>query len=709
VDDYHGTPVADPYRWLEDPSDPETRAWVEAQNEATETFLAAIPPRGDFKARLAELWDYPRAGCPVQRGGRYFFTKNDGLQAQDVLYVRDGPDGAPRVALDPNALSDDGTVAITSRDFSDDGQWLAYGLSEHGSDWQAVRARHVDSGRDDPEIVRWCRFSNLSWSKDGSGFYYSRYPEPGSVAPADESRFNRVYFHRLGTPQSADPLVYAHDEDPDLRLHASVTEDGRYLALRLHRGTNVHNRFYYREIGARAGEVTTPPGPAGPGGHAPGGDGFVRLLDAEDAAYGFIGNVGSWFYFQTDLDAPRNRVIAIDVDRPARADWREVVAESEAVIAFAALAGGRLVVVYLADACYRVRVFDLDGRPLAEIPMPALGTIVGLTGRQADRELFFSVTSFAVPPTVYRYDFDAGHAAVWHRGDLPFDPDDYETRQVFYTSRDGTRVPMFVSHRRGLSLDGDRPALLTGYGGFNVPMTPAFDVTNVAWMALGGVHCVANLRGGCEYGAAWHEAGMLERKQNVFDDFAAAAEWLVASGYTRPARLAIRGGSNGGLLVAACMLQRPDLFGAVVCSRPVIDMLRYHRFTIGRFWVGETGDAEADPAHFRFLHAYSPLHNVRAGVAYPPILILTADTDDRVVPAHAYKFAATLQAVAPGPRLTLLRVETAAGHGFGTPTAKLIDEGGEVLAFLSWALGMSGVEEMALARETILGRGIPAG
>lgn len=703
VDDFHGSPIADPYRWLEDPTAPETRAWVAAQAEITERFLAAIPARDGIKERLTALWNYPRVSCPARRGTQMFFFRNDGLQAQDLLLVQTGAEGSPRVLLDPNQLSADGTIALTSLGTSKDGARIAYGLSEQGSDWQTIRVRDVATAADAPDQLRWCRFAQLAWSADGAGFFYNRYPEPASTPAAEHGRHSRICYHRLGTPQDEDRLVFAH-EDPDLLHHPQVTDDQRYLLVSLHRGTMVENRLYYQEIDAagipvdpgvsadtdflNAQGVPAADGVSDRGAAGLASDAMVRLLDAEDASYQFAGNRGSLFYFLTDLDAPRGRIIAIDVMRPGRGEWREVVGEQAWVIASAEIVGGRLVVVGLVDAAHRLWLYDLEGALETELPLPGIGTIAGRSGRPDDREMFLGYTSFDTPGMVLRYDFDSGALDTWWQPPLPIEPADYVTRQVFVTSRDGARVPMFILHRRDLRPDGRRPTMLGGYGGFNLSQLPAYAPSVLAWADLGGVYCLANLRGGGEYGMAWHESGMLERKQNVFDDFIAAGEWLVASGYTTPERLAIRGGSNGGLLVAACMLQRPDLFGAVLCSRPVIDMLRYQHFTIGRFWVGEYGDADADPEHFRFLADYSPLHNVRPGVNYPPILILTADTDDRVVPAHAYKFAAELQAVAPGPRLTLIRVESAAGHGLGMPVAKVIDEQGDALAFLVQVIGI---------------------
>ncbi|RIL08385.1 S9 family peptidase [bacterium] len=685
VDDFHGVPVADPYRWLEQASAEATRAWAAAQNALAAEFLAAVGARGVLRDRLVRLIDRPHHEPPIKRAGRYFFTRNEGLQDQPALWVQTGATGTPRVLLDVGALSDDGTTALTGIGVSRDGAWLAYGLSERGSDWQTVRVRDVATGTDLPEVLRWCRFASLAWTPDGAGFYYNRHPEPATLLESDTSRHSQVYHHVRGTDQADDRLVYARPDAPDLGLHPIVTDDGRHLVLHVSRGTDVQNRVYVRPVD---------------------GDGdFIRLLDDADAAYHLIGSAGSELFFKTDLDAPFGRVIAIDVERPERAAWREVVPESAGTLHMARIVGGRVVVVRLDGMAHRLEVFGLDGRADGDVPLPGPGTITGLAGAAGDPELFIAFSSFLQPMDVFRVDVDTRSIAPWRAAAPTFDPAAFTTRTVAATSRDGTRVPVLVTHRKDLALDGDRPVLLTGYGGFNVSVLPQFNPMVLAWMMLGGVFGVATLRGGGEYGADWHAAGMLDRKQNVFDDFIAAAESLIAHGYTRPARLAIHGGSNGGLLVAACMLQRPDLYGAVLCSRPVTDMLRYHRFTVGRYWVGEYGNAEADPEHFAFMISYSPLHNVRDGVAYPPILVLTADTDDRVVPAHAYKFVAALQAARPGPRVALMRVETAAGHGLGTPTSKRIDEQADGLAFLVRVFGLDGAA--GAGRPAAEGRTLP--
>jgi prolyl oligopeptidase len=660
VENYHGTLVADPYRWLEDSTDPETIAWVQEQNAVTRKILDT-PLREELKRRLERLWDYPKYELPREAQGRLFFQKNDGLQNQALLYCQD-PGGEPFVVLDPNTFSKDGTVALTRFSVSKDGKLLAYATSESGSDWQKVRIRRVDTGEEFNETINWCRFTTLPWTPDGKGFFYSRFPEPGSVPPEDQSNFCQVWYHRVGTPQAEDVLVYERPDAKELGFTPFVSEDEEYLGLVVTYGTSSRNRLYYRPLNSQGN--------------------FIRLLDKEDAAYWPIGNIGSRFFFNTDLDAPRGRIIAIDVNNPARENWQEIVPQGEDVIDEAYLVGGRLVLVYMHHACHRVRVFSVQGEEEGEIELPGLGSVTGLWGKFAQSKFYIGFMSFLYPPTVFQGDLDSRQLTTFGQMALSFEPREFETKQVFYTSKDGTRVPMFITHKKGLKLDGDNPTVLYGYGGFNISMTPTFGPAHLMFMERGGIYAVANLRGGSEYGEDWHRAGMLENKQNVFDDYIAAAEWLVENKYTRRERLAILGRSNGGLLVAACMTQRPDLYGAVVCWVPVIDMLRYHKFTVGRYWIPEYGDAETSPEHFKFLYAYSPLHNVREGVGYPPTLIMTADTDDRVIPGHALKFAATLQEKYSGKNPILLRVEFKAGHGPGKPVSKLIDEAADMYTFI---------------------------
>jgi len=668
IEDYHGVKVADPYRWLEDPAAPDTLAWVEAQNAITEQYIASIPAREGIRTRMTALWDYPKYSVPSKKGAHYFFSKNSGLQNQSVLYKQDSLQDEAKVVIDPNILSEDGTTALITQSFSKDGTLLAYGLSEHGSDWQEIRMREVENGIDYPEVIHWCKFSGIAWRHDNSGFFYNRLPEPGSVPEEDESNYSRVYWHTLGTPQPDDVLVYERPDFKELSFFPFITDDGAYLVLNVWHGTDPKNRLYYRPVESD-----------GP---------FVRLLDEADANYSFIGNDGPVFYIQTTLDAPRSRIIAIDIEHPERENWRELIAQQDDVMAFALMVNHQFVVAYMHDAHHEMKIYQLDGSYERDIPLPTLGSILEISGKPEDTELFLSFTSFLYPPSVYRYDFADGSLTLLYGAELDFDAGAYETRQVFYTSRDGTRVPMFLTHKKGLQLDGNNPTLLYGYGGFDISLTPTFTVPTLVWLEHGGVYAVANLRGGGEYGEEWHLAGTLERKQNVFDDFIAAAEWLIAHKYTNTSRLAIQGGSNGGLLVATCMVQRPDLFGAVLCHVPVIDMLRYHKFTVGRYWVSDYGNAEANPDHFQFLYAYSPLHNVKEGIDYPATLILAADTDDRVVPAHAKKFAATLQTANEGEKPILLRIEMKAGHGLGKPTTKLSQERRDVLAFLFERFGI---------------------
>ncbi len=665
----HGVRVEDPYRWLEDDHAPETKAWVEAQNRVTFAFLERIPERAAIRQRLTQLWNFERYSPPFQRGGRYFFARNDGLQNQSVLFVADSLQAAPRVLLDPNTLSPDGTVALTGAVPSDDGRLLAYGLAVAGSDWQEWRVRDVTSGADLEDVVRWVKFSSASWTPDGRGFFYSRYNEPApSQALSGVNYFQKLYYHRLGRPQSEDVLVYHRPDQKEWGFQGRVTEDGRYLIITVTQGTDPKNRVFYKDLHAADAPV-------------------VELLNDFDASYNFVDNDGPVFWFHTDLDAPRGRVIAIDTRQPGRAHWREVIPQAAETIQGVSTVNQQFLVHYLKDARSQVKVFNLAGRPVREIELPGLGAASGFAGRRSDTETFYAFTTFNAPATIYRYDALTGVSTVFRRPALAYDPDLYETRQVFYQSRDGTRVPMFISHRKGLRLNGRNPTLLYGYGGFNISLTPSFSVANLVWMELGGVYAQPNLRGGGEYGEEWHQAGTRLRKQNVFDDFMAAAEWLIARRYTSPRHLAIAGGSNGGLLVGACMTQRPELFAAALPAVGVLDMLRFHKFTIGWAWTSDYGSPD-DPEEFHALLAYSPYHNLRPGVRYPATLITTADHDDRVVPAHSFKFAARLQECHAGGPPALIRIETRAGHGAGKPTAKLIEEAADRLAFLVAVLGV---------------------
>ena len=679
VDEYHGVKVADPYRWLEDLDSQQTRDWVAAQNRLTSAYLAAIPEREPIRKRLTELWNYERYTVPIQHGGRYFFTRNDGLQNQNVLYRVDTPGGEPKLVLDPNTLSQDGTIAMTGWSVSEDGKRLAYGLSSGGSDWQEWRVRDVETGRDLPDVLKWVKFSLAAWTHDNKGFFYSRYDEPREGRPLEEANFyQKLYYHRIGTPQSADELVYQRPDSKEMGFIAAVTEDGRYLIIQAWKGTETENGVFYKDLQQPGSKV-------------------VELLDRFDAAYGFIGNDGPVFWVQTDLGAPRGRMMAVDLRDPAREKWRELIPQGTETLQGVTCLNDTFVALYLKDAHSQVRQFDLTGKPLREVALPGLGSAEGFTGRRRDRETFFSFSSFTAPGTIYRYDLETGKATVFRRPDIKgFDPGQYETKQVFFPSKDGTRIPMFLTYKKGLKLDGSNPTYLYGYGGFNVSVVPAFSTAHLVWMERGGVYAVANLRGGGEYGEDWHQAGMKLKKQNVFDDFIAASEWLVANGYTSRRKLAIAGYSNGGLLTAACMVQRPDLYGAVIVGVGVLDMLRFNKFTIGWGWTSDYGSPE-NLEEFKALYAYSPYHNLKPGTAYPPTLITTADHDDRVVPAHSFKFAAAIQRDNAGPHPTLIRIETRAGHGGGKPVSKRIDEAADELSFLFNALRGGGTGEQKAA------------
>ncbi len=667
VDDLHGVRVADPYRWLEDLDSPETAAWVAAQNEVTFGFLEQIPAREAIRERIAHLWNFEKYGLPIQEGGRYFWSKNDGLQPQSVLYWSDRLDGEPRVLIDPNKLSSDGTVALAGLSIHEAGKLAAYGVSMAGSDWVEWRIRDIDTGQDLPDVIKWTKFSNAAWTKDGQGFYYSRFDEPAGDKLAAVTYYHKLCYHKLGTPQSADPVVYERPDQKEWEFTGSVTDDGRYLIITVNHGTERKNRVYYQDLAA--------------------GPDVVKLLDDFDAQYVFVDNDGPVFWLFTDFDAPRGRLIAIDTRKPERANWVTLIPQADETLQGVSRVGDVFFANYLKDAHAQVRRFALDGKPLGELELPGLGSAGGFGGKRGYSQTFYTFTSFSYPTTIFRYDLASGQSTVFRRPKVDFDPERYTTQQVFYASKDGTRIPMFITHRKGLKLNGRNPTLLYGYGGFNNSITPHFSISRLVWMEMGGVYAVANLRGGGEYGTAWHDAGRLHNKQNVFDDFIAAAEYLIAEGYTRPQKLAIAGGSNGGLLVGACMTQRPDLFGACLPAVGVMDMLRFHKFTIGWEWVSDYGSPD-DPAFFRTLYQYSPLHNLRKGTCYPATLITTADHDDRVVPAHSFKFAAALQAAQACDKPVLIRIETRAGHGGGKPTQKIIEEVSDQYAFLVRVLGI---------------------
>jgi prolyl oligopeptidase len=670
VDEYHGTKVPDPYRWMEDIDAPATRAWARAQGKLAEEYLAAIPGRDALAARLKQIWNVERWSPPEHHGQYWFYGHNDGLQNQSVIFVTRDPAEPARVLLDPNTLSQDGTVALRETAISQDGRFFAYALSDAGSDWQTWHVRDVSSGKDLSDVLHWSKAGSGSWRKDGSGFYYTRYRAPkGAEALKAANQYQKLYFHELGMPQSADSLVYTRSDDPDWFVGGVVTDDGRYLVIQANHGDQVQNTLLVQDLG-RKGAAIEP------------------VIPRPDAVFEFIGNIGATLYVRTDDSAPRYRIIAIDLARPQRAAWRTVVPESAETLDSVTLVGGELIAQYLKDAHSAVRRYAPDGRLIGEVQLQGLGTASGFAGRNEDQATYYSFSSFTTPPSIYRLDLAGGASTLWREPRLQgFNSADYETRQIFYTSKDGTRVPMFITARKSTKLDGTNPTLLYGYGGFNISMQPAFSASVAGWLESGGVFALANLRGGGEYGRAWHEAGMKTRKQNVFDDFIAAAEYLIAQGWTNPKRLAIRGGSNGGLLVGAVEEQRPELFAAVVAQVGVMDMMRFREFTVGKGWESDYGSIDV-PDEFHAMLAYSPVQNVKPGVNYPPTLIMTGDHDDRVFPAHSFKFAAAMQHADPDGHPILLRVETRAGHGSGMPTSKQIEETADMYAFVLHAMGL---------------------
>ena len=670
-DDYHGVKVHDPYRWLEDDvrESAEVHAWVEAQNKVTSAYLDSIPEREPIRRRLIKLWDYEKYSTFFKEGRRYYFFKNDGLQNQYVLWVQESLDAEPGILLDPNTWSKDGTVALGSYAFSEDGRYMAYAVNKSGSDWQTWKVLDIAARKTLDDEIEWAKFTGAAWARDGKGFFYGRYPEPVEGEAFQTTNLNqKLYFHRVGTSQAEDVLVYERPDQPEWGFSPSVSTDGRWLVITIWKGTDDKYRVAYKDLSEPYGMPIT-------------------LIDNFEQEYSFLDADGSTFFFQTDLDAPTRRVVAIDVRKPERERWREIVPAAEETLSQAGLTGNLFICQYLKDAKSQVKLFDMQGRFVREVSFPGIGSAYGFQGDRGDTETFYSYSGYALPPSIYRYDLISGESKLLRQADVDFEADRYETKQVFYQSKDGTRVPMFVTASKGIKLDGSNPTLLYGYGGFNIAQTPAFSVRWASWLQLGGVVAVANLRGGGEYGQKWHKAGTKLEKQNVFDDFLAAAEWLIANKYTSAPKLAIMGGSNGGLLVGAAITQRPDLFGAALPAVGVMDMLRFDKFTAGRFWVDDYGSS-SNAEEFKALYAYSPYHNLKNRTDYPPTLITTADTDDRVVPGHSFKFAAEIQHAQKEHAPVLIRIETSAGHGAGKPTSKMIDEMTDQWAFLVKNLGM---------------------
>ncbi|MFN7562382.1 MAG: prolyl oligopeptidase family serine peptidase [Prosthecobacter sp.] len=670
VETLHGVKIADPYRWLEDDNSEETKQWVKAQNEVTFGYLEKLPRRQEIQSRLKELWNYERVGMPFERGGRWFYSYNSGLQNQPVLMTAASLEEKAVLLLDPNAMSKDGTTSLSDYEASEDGKLIAYGVSEAGSDWNTIRLRDIASGKDLDDVIRWVKFSGISWLKDGSGFFYARYDEPNAgAALTAKNEFHKLYFHKLGTSQKEDVLVYERKDEPKWGFGGHVTEDGEYLIIPVWLGTEPKNRLFYKKIASDAP--------------------VVELLNDYDARYEFIDNVGPIFYFHTDLNATCYQVIAIDIRKPQRGNWRVIVPEvPKVLLENVSTVGGKMFCQYLRDAKTEVKCFDMDGKLIREVKLPGIGSAGGFGGHRTDKSTFYTFTSFTEPGAIYSMDLESGESTLWRKPEVKFDGAAFETKQVFVTSKDGTKVPMFIVHKKGLKLDGSNPTLLYGYGGFSISLTPSFSVSRAVWLEMGGVFAMPNLRGGGEYGREWHLAGVKLGKQNVFDDFIASAEWLIANKYTSSSKLAIQGGSNGGLLVGACMTQRPDLYAAALPAVGVLDMLRFEKFTIGWGWRSDYGSVE-NGAEFKALLSYSPYHNLKPGTRYPATLVLTGDHDDRVVPAHSFKFGSRLQEcqAKDGPPV-LIRIETSAGHGAGTALNKMIEKTADEWAFLVKHLGV---------------------
>lgn len=673
VDDYHGVKVEDPYRWLEEDvrQSPRVRDWVEAQNKVTFDYLRSLPKREQIRERLTKLWNYEKYSVPWKAGGRYYISKNDGLQNHYVIYVMDSLDGPKRVLLDPNKWSKDGTTALGGMSFSEDGRFVAYAIQEAGSDWRTWKVKDIETGEDLTDVLKYLKFTGVAWEPKSRGFFYAKYPDPD---PNDQftslNKKMKVMYHNLGTNQQDDTVVYYRPDHPDWGYNIEVTDDGRYLVLTIWVGTDEKYRVMYKDLDQ---PYAMP----------------VDLIEDFQNEYSFIDNDGPVFFFSTDFEAPNRRVIAIDTRKPERENWTQIIPESKEPLKSVDLVNNLFVCTYLKDVATQAKLFTLQGRYLRDVEFPGLGTAGGFGGKRKDTETFYSFESFAVPPSMYRYDMVTGESRLLNRAKVDFDPNQYTTERVFYTSKDGTRVPMFITCKKGVERNGSNPTLLYGYGGFNISILPQFSALRLTWMEMGGIYAVANIRGGGEYGQAWHEAGKKMQKQNVFDDFIAAAEYLIENKYTSRKKLGILGGSNGGLLVGACMTQRPDLYAVAIPAVGVMDMLRFDEFTAGRFWVDDYGSAKDSKEMFEYLKSYSPYHNLKPGVHYPATLITTADTDDRVVPGHSFKFAAQLQHCQAGDSPVLIRIETRAGHGSGRPTSMIIEEQADIYAFLAKNLDMT--------------------
>lgn len=671
VDNYHGVKIPDPYRWLEDPNSLETQAWVEDQNQITFSYLEEISEREIIKKRLTQIWDYEKYSVPFQEGDRYFYYKNDGLQNQSILYTLPTLDAEPKVLIDPNKLSEDGTVALTGITISKDGKLIAYGISKAGSDWQEWRIKNIETGEDLPDILQWIKFNRPTWRADNQGLFYSRYEQPQERELEETNYLQKVYYHSLGNPQNDDVLIYEKTDKKEWMFDCSVTEDGKYLILTIAQSTENKNLVFYQDLTIPDGSI-------------------VELISEFESEYRLIDNDDHIFWFLTDFDAPKKRVIAIDIHNPQsnsliieenQDKWQEIIPETTDTLRGVGTLNNQFVAFYLKDAHTQIKIFNLDGSLVRNVDLPGIGSVGGFNGKRHDKTTFYSYVSFTTPSTIYHYDMVSGESKIYRQPNVDFNPDEFETKQIFYRSKDGTIIPMFITHKKGLKLDGNNPTILYGYGGFNISLTPNFSISRLVWLEMGGVYAIANIRGGGEYGEHWHQMGTKQQKQNVFDDFIAAAEWLIDNKWTSSKKLAITGASNGGLLVGACITQRPELFGAALPAVGVMDMLRFHKFTIGWAWVADFGSPD-NPEEFKALYAYSPLHNVKPEISYPATLVTTADHDDRVVPAHSFKFIAALQEAHVGDNPVLIRIETKAGHGAGKPTIKIIQEITDEFAFL---------------------------
>ncbi len=667
VDYFNGEKVRDPYRWLEETESPETKAWANAQDSLTHAYLDTISQREHIRNFLTNNSSLRDNSMPLKHGDRYFYFGRDGIQNQPILRMRKSLDSEQIIILDPNQLSSDGTVAITNTAFSLDGRYLAYALSYGGSDRQEVHIRDIDSGKNYDEILKWCKFVDIAWDPADGGFFYNRWPDPETVAENDQYNYSRIYWHKLGTPQSQDSLIFETPKDKESVPVPFISDDGKYFFIYVYRGSDSKLDIFYRDLES--------------------GGNFVQLMKKENVNYYYIGNQGKTFFFKTGLKSLTGKVVAIDLDKPSKKEWREIIPPSDDILEYAIMVNNQFVAIYLYSVQNIIKIFDIDGKFVRELKLPTIGTFSALSGAKEDSEMFLTFQSFVVPPTVYRYDFKSDKFEQFYRPQYDIDFSKFVTRQVYYES-DHVTVPMFITYNRDLLCDGNNPTLLYGYGGFGVNMEPSFSAANLMWLQSGGVYAVANIRGGGEFGPNWHQGGKRRFKQNCFDDFTEAAKWLIKGKITSPSKLAIKGGSNGGLLVAATMEQHPDLFGAVICQVPVTDMLRYQKFTVGSKWTSEYGSVDEGFSCFKYLYSYSPIHNVKKWKKYPPILVTTGENDDRVPPLHSYKFIAALQAIDDGQRPKLLRVETEAGHGTGKPLSKTVEEQTDIYSFLFNAFGM---------------------